>query len=64
LIELPFLGGVGIGPLAQFTRQLATMITSGLPLSDALVVLQKQTQELGANLKGFLIPERASGTNP
>ena len=44
LIELPFLGGVGIGPLAQFTRQLATMITSGLPLSDALVVLQKQTE--------------------
>src|SRR4030067_3493268 len=43
-IELPFFGGVGIGPLAQFTRQLATMITSGLPLSDSLVVLQKQTE--------------------
>jgi len=41
---LPFFGGVGVGPIAQFTRQLATMITSGLPLIDSLVVLQKQTE--------------------
>lgn len=50
-----FFGNVGIGSLAQFTRQLATMITSGLPLSDSLVVLQKQTenkrlQEIIANI--------------
>lgn len=37
-------GGVGIGALAAFTRQLATMVTSGLPLSDSLVVLSKQTE--------------------
>jgi len=35
---------VGIGPQSQFTRQLATMVTSGLPLTDSLVVLQKQTE--------------------
>lgn len=37
-------GGVGIGHIANFTRQLATMITSGLPLTESLVVLQKQTE--------------------
>ena len=41
---LSMLGGIGIGALSQFTRQLATMITSGLPLTDSLVVLQKQTE--------------------
>jgi len=44
VFSIPFFGGVGIAPLAQFTRQLATMITSGLPLADSLVVLQKQTE--------------------
>ncbi|MEX0621594.1 MAG: type II secretion system F family protein [Candidatus Woykebacteria bacterium] len=37
-------GGIGIGDQAQFTRQLATMITSGLPLAESLEVLQKQTE--------------------
>lgn len=54
-------GGVGIGPIANFTRQLATMITSGLPLTESLVVLQKQTenkklqeiiQQLGDDIQG------------
>ena len=44
-LSLPFLGGVGVGPLSQFTRQLATMITSGLPLADSLEVLKKQTEQ-------------------
>ena len=60
--ELTFgLGGVGIGPIANFTRQLATMISSGLPLTESLVVLQKQTdnkklqeviQQLGDDIQG------------
>lgn len=37
-------GSVNIGSVANFTRQLATMIASGLPLTDSLVVLQKQTE--------------------
>jgi type IV pilus assembly protein PilC len=43
-LAIHILGGVGIGILAQFTRQLATMITSGLPLADSLEVLNKQTE--------------------
>lgn len=42
--EITFFKGVNIGALATFTRQLATMITSGLPLADSLVVLEKQTE--------------------
>ncbi|HSX58115.1 MAG TPA: type II secretion system F family protein, partial [Candidatus Saccharimonadales bacterium] len=43
--ELSFgFGGVGIGPIANFTRQLSTMVSSGLPLTESLVVLQKQTE--------------------
>jgi len=37
-------GGVGIGPVTNFTRQLATMISSGLPLTESLVVLGKQSE--------------------
>lgn len=37
-------GGVNLGAVANFTRQLSTMIASGLPLTDSLVVLQKQTE--------------------
>ena len=36
--------GVGIGELANFTRQLATMITAGLTLTDAIKILEKQTE--------------------
>ncbi|HEX7456541.1 MAG TPA: type II secretion system F family protein [Candidatus Nanoarchaeia archaeon] len=43
-MEINLFKGVGIAALAQFTRQLSTMITSGLPLADSLVVLQKQTE--------------------
>jgi type IV pilus assembly protein PilC len=42
--EISIFNKIGIGPLAQFTRQLATMITSGLPLAESLDVLQKQTE--------------------
>src|SRR4030042_4121292 len=42
-LSFNFFKGVGVGPLSQFTRQLAIMINAGLPLTDSLVVLQKQT---------------------
>jgi len=35
--------GVGVGEIANFTRQLATMITAGLPLTDALNLLVLQS---------------------
>jgi len=40
-----FFGGVNLGDLTNFTRQLATMINSGLPLTDSLQILQKQTEK-------------------
>ena len=36
-------GGVSISDLASFTRQLSTMITAGLPLTDALSLLKVQS---------------------
>lgn len=42
-INLKFLSGVKGSDLVTFTRQLATMVTSGLPLSQAMQTLQLQT---------------------
>jgi type IV pilus assembly protein PilC len=42
-IELPFLQGVKAGDLAVFSRQLSTMITSGMSILRALYVLEWQT---------------------
>ncbi len=44
--------GVNLGAVANFTRQLSTMIASGLPLTDSLVVLTKQTEN--AKLKEII----------
>lgn len=42
--DIKIFGGINIAAKATFTRQLATMITSGLPLADSLSVLEKQTE--------------------
>jgi len=62
-LSLPFFNSVGVGPLSQFTRQLATMITSGLPLADSLEVLKKQTEQ--KNFQGIIaeIGEDIQGGN-
>ncbi len=39
-----FSGRVTAGDINTFTRQLATMINSGLPLTEALIVLRAQTK--------------------
>ncbi|OGE08894.1 hypothetical protein A3A60_00895 [Candidatus Curtissbacteria bacterium RIFCSPLOWO2_01_FULL_42_26] len=36
--------GVSSGEVVNFTRQFSTMLSAGLPLTDALVILQKQTK--------------------
>lgn len=42
---IPKIGGhVGISDVVAFTRQFSTMISAGLPLTDALVILEKQTK--------------------
>jgi type IV pilus assembly protein PilC len=43
-IELSFLKSVKAGDLAVFSRQLATMISSGLSILRALYVLEEQTE--------------------
>ena len=39
-----FGGSVPSTEIVSFTRQLSTMISAGLPLTDALVIMQKQTK--------------------
>ena len=41
---LPKTGGVSSSEIVGFTRQLSTMISAGLPLTDALVILEKQAK--------------------
>jgi len=36
---------VTLADLANFTRQLSTMITAGLPITDALIILRSQSSE-------------------
>lgn len=39
-----FGGGISYSEIVSFTRQLSTMISSGLPIADSLVILEKQTK--------------------
>lgn len=39
-----FAGSVSSAEIVGFTRQLSTMISAGLPLTDSLVILEKQTK--------------------
>lgn len=52
---LPFLNKVSKDDLVNFTRQLSTMITAGLPLTDALMILKTQASPaLTGVLEGVL----------
>lgn len=59
--EINLFNKIGIGPIAQFTRQLATMISSGLPLAESLEVLQKQTENKRLQVVIKEISEEISG---
>lgn len=54
---------VSEGDLVGFTRQLSTMITAGLPLTDALTILQGQSRPAMANLIGGIIRDIEGGAN-
>jgi len=49
-------GGISTNEIVGFTRQLATMVSAGLPLADSLVILEKQTtnQKFAQILAGVL----------
>lgn len=49
--------------LVSFTRQLSTMITAGLPLTDALTILKSQSRPAMANLIGGIIRDIEGGAN-
>ncbi len=74
-IPLPFSfgGGVSYTELVGFTRQLSTMISAGLPLTDSLVILQKQTKsasfaktlaQVVADIEGGLSLSQSLGAHP
>lgn len=63
LAAIKIFGGISIGVLSQFTRQLATMITSGLPLADSLAVLQKQTENKSMQEVTASVSEDIEGGN-
>ncbi|MAG59948.1 hypothetical protein CMO96_04125 [Candidatus Woesebacteria bacterium] len=39
-----FVNQVGLSEVADFTRQFSTMVTAGLPITDALVILREQSK--------------------
>ncbi|MBI2599194.1 type II secretion system F family protein [Candidatus Curtissbacteria bacterium] len=43
-ITIPKLGGIPGSEIVGFTRQFSTMVSAGLPLTDALVILEKQAK--------------------
>ena len=49
-IELPVSKSASASDLALFTRQLATMMTAGIPLLEGIEILSEQTAETN---KGF-----------
>ncbi|KKR78281.1 MAG: Type II secretion system protein [Candidatus Curtissbacteria bacterium GW2011_GWA1_40_9] len=72
-ISISFGGGVPYDELVGFTRQLSTMVSAGLPLTDSLVILQKQTRnahfgkilsQIVADVEGGLALSKAMGQHP
>ena len=68
-----FGGGIPYSELVSFTRQLSTMISAGLPLTDSLVILQKQTKsatfsktlsQIVSDVEGGLSLSQAMGSHP
>ena len=57
-MTITFGSGVRLGDVANATRQLATLLSSGLPLMDALTVLVEQEENAG--LRGALSSVRDS----
>src|SRR3990167_2746474 len=59
---LPKGGGVSASEVVGFTRQLSTMISAGLPLTDSLVILEKQTKStLFSRIIGEIVADVEGG---
>ncbi|MBU0619057.1 type II secretion system F family protein [Patescibacteria group bacterium] len=57
----PFLQKISKDDLVNFTRQLSTMITAGLPLTDALTILQMQGKPAFAEVVGGVLKDVEGG---
>ena len=55
-------GKVSEAELSTFTRQLATMITAGLPLTDSLNLLKVQSTPVFGRVIGTVLSDVQSGT--
>lgn len=55
-------GKVSEAELSTFTRQLATMITAGLPLTDSLNLLKVQSTSIFGRVIGTVLSDVQSGT--
>jgi len=64
--ELPFVGKsltrVGHKELTGFTRQLSTMITAGLSLTDSLSILENQTEKAMSSIVGQVVRDIEGGS--
>lgn len=49
--------------IAEFTRQLATMIAAGLPLTDSLIILQEQSKPAMAKILADIVKEIEGGSS-
>ena len=54
---------VNVNDLANFTRQLSTMITAGLPLTDALNLLKMQSGPTLAKISGSVLADVQGGVS-
>lgn len=57
-----FMGRVGLNDVVAFTRQLATMIASGLPLTEALSILEIQSKPAMSKIIGEVLREIQGGS--
>ncbi len=52
---------VGFGDLTTFTRQLATMISAGLPITEALLILRTQTRGMMSKIVAEILSDVEGG---
>lgn len=57
------MGRVGLADLVKFTRQLATMFSAGLPITDALTILQNQASPQMAMVVEAILRDVEGGLN-
>jgi len=60
---LSIIQGVSAKDVAGFTRQLSTMISAGLPLTNSLLILQEQAKPAMAKVLGEVIKEIEGGSS-